>query len=194
VTMVLPAPERKGSMACRLIVLAGCAGSGKSTYARQYFPDALVVSADHYFEGIAARACKTYSEVWDLFQQGTAHARCRERFAEAIAAAQPVVIVDNTNVRPSDRQRFVKLALEQGYEVEIHVLSPCPHGTAPLTPEEASAYVSLCHERNIHGVPLDVIANQFSRLDLPSGVYRAGKPPEFIRPCLIARETGHDET
>jgi hypothetical protein len=45
-----------------------------------------------------------------------------------------------------------------------------------------AAYVSLCHRRNIHGVPLDVIDQQFSKLDLPSGVYGVGKPPPFLRP------------
>jgi predicted kinase len=169
-------------MTGRLIIIAGCAGSGKSTYAGHQFPGALVVSADHYFESLAARSGKTYREVWDLYLLGTAHSLCQEKFAEAIAANHPVVIVDNINVRASDRQRFVKVGLEHKYEVEIHVLSPLRPGADLPSPEEVAAYVNLCHGRNVHGVPRDVIAQQLRKLDLPSGVYGVGKPSPYLRP------------
>jgi len=180
-------------MTSRVILMVGCAGSGKSTYVRHHFPDASIVSADHYFEDLASDSGESFSEVWDLRSLGTAHRVCQQNFVEAIAAGDPIVVVDNTNVSASDRQRFVKKSTEHGYEVEIHVLSLWLYGAPQPSSEQEASYVSHCHGRNIHGVPLDVIANQFRRLDLPSGVYRAGKPPEFIRPCLIARETGHDE-
>ena len=170
------------SMANRIIVLAGCTGSGKTTYARQQFTNALVVSADHYFEDLAARSGKTYREVWDPSLLGTAHDLCRQSFAEAVKAGHPIVIVDNTNVRATDRQRFVNVGLEHGYEVEIHVLSPWLHGTPPLSHEQVAIYLRRCHQRNVHGVPLEAIAKHFHSLDLPSGVYRAGKPAQFLRP------------
>ena len=169
-------------MAGRLIVLAGCSGSGKSTYAREVFPEALVVSADHFFEGMAARSGGTYQEVWALALQGAAHALCREHFLEAIRAGQPLVLVDNANVRASDRQRFAKMGLAHRYDVEFHVLGPWLQGTPPPTPEAAAAYVNLCHGRNVHGVPRAAIVQQFNNLDLPSGVYGAGHPAPFLRP------------
>jgi len=180
-------------MAPRLILLVGCAGSGKSTYVRKHFPKALVVNADHYFEDLARRLKKPFKEVWDLRSLGTAHSLCLQKFMAAITVGKPIVVVDNTNVKASDRQRFAKQGLEYGYEVEIHVLSPWLHGEPDLSSDQVQDYVKLCYERNVHGVPLDVIEQQFSRLDLPSGVYRAGKPPEFIRPCLIAAERSNDE-
>ena len=93
-----------------------------------------------------------------------------------------LIVVDNTNVRAADRQRFVKKGLEHGYEVEIHVLSPWRWNVAPPSPEEVADYVSLCHGRNVHGVPLDVIDQQFGKMDLPSGVYGVGKSSPFLRP------------
>jgi tRNA uridine 5-carbamoylmethylation protein Kti12 len=169
-------------MASRVILLVGCAGSGKSTYVQQQFPDALVVSADHYFEDLAMRSKNSFEEVWDLRKQGTAHSMCQRRFIDAIFAEHHIVIVDNTNVRPADRQRYVKKALEYGCETELHVLSPWMHGDQPLSPEQILRYVRLCHERNVHGVPLEVVEQQFSKLDLPSGIYLAGKPVQFLRP------------
>jgi len=169
-------------MSSKVIILAGCAGSGKSTYVGQHFPEALVVSADHYFEELASRTGRGFEAVWDLRLLGSAHSLCQQGFSEALAAGHPLVVVDNTNVRATDRQRFVKLSLEHGYEVEIHVLSPWRQNAALPSPEDVDAYVSLCHGRNVHGVPLDVIAQQFGKLDLPTGVYGVGKPSPYLRP------------
>lgn len=169
-------------MTARVILLAGCAGSGKSTYVRRAFPMALVVSADHYFDDMAVRTGRTFQDVWDLRLLGVAHSLCQDRFREALGAGQPLVVVDNTNVRATDRQRFVKKALEHGYEVEIHVLNPWEYGGPPPSPEQVASYLSECHRRNVHGVPLEVIAQQFSKLDLPSGVFQAGRPPQFLQP------------
>jgi len=169
-------------VSARVILPVGCAGSGKSTYVRKEFPLGLVISADQYFEDLASRSGLAFELVWDLRLLGTAHSLCQQRYAEALGEGQRLVIVDNTNVRAADRQRFVKKGLDHGYEVEIHVLSPWRYGEPSLSPEQEVSYVALCHGRNIHGVPLEVIAQQFSRLELPSGVYRPGKPAQFLRP------------
>lgn len=169
-------------MATRVILLVGCSGSGKSTYAREQFPCALVVSADHYFESLAADNHQSFEDVWNLYELGTAHSQCERSFMEALSVDAPLVIVDNTNVRPSDRQRYVKKALGFGSEAELHVFSPWLHGDTVPTPDQIQSYVERCHERNAHGVPLEVVAQQFDRLDLPSGIYRAGKPAQFLRP------------
>ena len=76
----------------------------------------------------------------------------------------------------------MKKAQEHGYEVELHVLSPWKHGAPPLAADQVAGYLKGCFDRNVHGVPLEVITQQFGKLDLPSGVYRPGKPPEFLRP------------
>lgn len=168
-------------MASRVIILVGCSGSGKSTYARRQFPDARVVSADHYFEALAARTGRTYGEVWEPRAQGLAHRQCRERFLEALAEGSSTLVVDNTHVRAADRNPYVKAALAGGCDVEFHVLSPWRHGAPPPSPEAVDRYVGQCHARNGHEVPRAVVAAQFDQLELPSGIYRPGKPPGFLR-------------
>lgn len=170
------------SKATRVILLVGCSGSGKSTYAKEQFPEALVVSADHYFEELAASTEQTFEDVWDLWQLGTAHSECQQRFLEAISEGAPLVIVDNTNVRASDRQRYIKKASTFGLEVELHVLSAWHFGKAALTERQITRYVNQCHKRNAHGVPREVVAQQFGRLELPSGIFLAGKPAQFLCP------------
>ena len=168
-------------MPSRVILLVGCSGSGKSTYARGQFPEAVVVSADHYFDEMAAAMNQTFEDVWDLWQLGAAHSQCQQRFLEALSKGAPIVVVDNTNVRASDRQRYIKKALGLGIETELHVFSPWIYGKPALSQSMITRYVGKCHKRNTHGVPRDVVAQQFSRLDMPSGVYLAGKPAQFIR-------------
>lgn len=169
-------------MASRVILLVGCSGSGKSTYAQGHFPDAVVVSADHYFEELAASTNQTFEEVWNLWQLGSAHNHCQQRFLNAISKKVPVVIVDNTNVRRADRQRYIIMASELGCEIELHVLSPWIHGNPAPSLRQIKAYVKLCHGRNTHGVPLEIIGQQFGHLELPSGIYAPGKPPQYLRP------------
>ncbi len=169
-------------MASRVILLVGCSGSGKSTYAREHFPEAVIVSADHYFEELATATSQSFEDVWDLWRLGAAHSQCQQRFLEAITNNAPIVVVDNTNVRATDRQRYIKKASTFGLEVELHVLSAWHYGKAALTGRQITRYVNLCHKRNAHGVPREVVAQQFERLELPSGIYLAGKPAQFLRP------------
>lgn len=173
-------------MAPRVTILVGCAGSGKSTYARQEFPKALVVSADHYFERLAKRTRQAYEDVFDTWQLRSAHSECQERFVKAIAAERRTVIVDNTNVRKADRQRYIKIATDHGCETELHVFSPWIHGEPALSQDQIDSYVALCHRRTTHCVPWDTVFQQFGKLDLPSGIYLAGKPPEFLRPLTFS--------
>jgi AAA domain len=169
-------------MTSRVILLVGCAGSGKSTYAQQQFPGTPIVSADHYFERLAERFKQTYEQVFDVRQLRDAHSQCEEAFLAAIARNAPIVIVDNTNVRGVDQRRYAKKAKALGCETELHVFSPWLYGDPAPSPKEILRYVRLCHGRSVHGVPLDIVEKQFSELELPSGIYLAGKPPQYLRP------------
>ncbi len=169
-------------MTSRVILLVGCAGSGKSTYARQQFPGAQIVSADHYFERMAERFKQTYGQVFDVRQLRDAHSQCEEEFLAAIERGAPIVIVDNTNVRGVDQRRYAKKAKAIGCETELHVFSPLLHGNPAPSQREILSYVRLCHWRSVHGVPLDIVGKQFDQLELQSGIYQAAKPPQFLRP------------
>lgn len=169
-------------MPSRVILLIGCAGSGKSTYARDYFPGSKIVSSDHFFERLAIATNRTYRQVFDVRLLGDSHKQCEQEFVAAIARNSPIVIVDNTNVRGVDQRRYAKKAKALGCETELHVFSPWLHGDPAPAPKEISSYVRLCHGRSLHGVPLDIVGKQFSELELPSGIYLAGKPPRYLRP------------
>lgn len=176
-------------MASRVILLVGCSGSGKSTYALNQFPVAVVVSADHYFEELATSTKKSFEEVWSLWELGTAHSQCQQRFMNAISKKAPTVIVDNTNVRRADRQRYIKMAAELGCETEMHVFSPWIHGDPAPSPKKIKDYVKLCHGRSTHGVPIDIVGQQFGDLDMPSGIYSPGKPHQYLRPLPMEMMT-----
>ena len=142
----------------------------------------MIVSADHYFEELATATSQSFEDVWDLWQLGAAHSQCQQRFLEAITNNAPIVVVDNTNVRATDRQRYIKKASTFGLGAEMHVFSAWHYGKAALTGRQITRYVNLCHKGNVHGVPREVVAQQFQRLELPSGIYLAGKPAQFLRP------------
>lgn len=169
-------------MTSRVILLVGCSGSGKSTYAQQQFPGAPIVSADHHFERMAERFKRTYDQVFDVMQLRDAHSQCEEEFLAAIARNPPIVVVDNTNVRGVDQRRYAKKAKACGNDTELHVFSPWLHGDPAPSQNEILSYVRLCHGRSVHGVPLEVVGKQFGQLELPSGIYLAGRPPKHLRP------------
>ena len=169
-------------MASRVVLLVGCAGSGKSTYARDHFAESLVISADQFFENKARSTGHYYREVWTLQGLRAAHSQCQQCFREAIEGEVPIVVVDNTNVRSTDRQHYVRLASAFGIETELHVFGPWVFGTPAPTKEQYGAYIDLCYARNVHGVPREVIGHQIDRLDLPAGIYQAERPPRFLRP------------
>jgi hypothetical protein len=58
---------------------------------------------------------------------------------------EPLVVVDNTNISHWEYENYMFLAELHGYEVEIVEI--------PFEAEKAKIY----HERNTHGVPLEVI-------------------------------------
>jgi predicted kinase len=98
----------------KAIFLRGPSGSGKSTWAKANHPSALVCSADHFFVD-----SKTGEYKWDATKLGQAHGACQAKFAKALKEKLPVVIVDNTMIKPRDMEWYYKTASELGYEIEV---------------------------------------------------------------------------
>lgn len=133
------------------IILRGLPGSGKSTYITmsdwsEYECEPLICSADHFFineEGIYR------------FEQGglnAAHEACFEIFQEAILSGHSLVILDNTNSKRWEYQKYVALANLHGYDVQIiHIISD-------LTAKELA-------QRNSHDVPKYVIRQMMARFE-----------------------------
>lgn len=114
----------------RLVLMQGPPGSGKSTTARELYPDAYMVSADDYFSDNG-----TYR--FDPALLSAAHAECRDRVKAAMRSGLPLIVLDNTNIRSAHVAPYRVYAREYGYEVIAH----------------------RCEGRypNIHGVPEETV-------------------------------------
>lgn len=121
-------------------IMRGIPGSGKSTYTKQ-FPNAVICSADHYFE-------KDGEYRFDKNKLGVAHHQCKMRFHAALIDGEEHVIVDNTNMTLREMEDYIMEAKFFGYPVEF-VEVECP--------------VEIAHARNAHGVPLEAVKRMAAR-------------------------------
>lgn len=140
----------------KLIILSSPSGCGKSTLAKDIVralhsqgKTCQIFSTDSFW----IRATGTYDFNPRLLEE--AHQYNFDKFKSFLEDSdfQKVdctAIIDNTNLRFSEYQKYVELALRSKWEVEINRLN-CPY-----TDED------LFH-RNIHKVPLEVIHRQRER-------------------------------
>jgi predicted kinase len=97
-----------------MVIMRGLPGSGKSSLARilaRNLSPNLICSADSYFE-----TKDGYQFSKDRLS--AAHAACLER-AEDIVSYGGTVIIDNTNSRRSEYQKYIDLADENNYDIYI---------------------------------------------------------------------------
>ena len=132
----------------KVYIIRGAPGTGKTTEASKIMDeDENVVhcSADNYFYEVAALNGTSYLEEFKPWLVGKAHQFCWGAFIHALVVmGEETIIVDNTNTYQWEYENYVLLAEQLGYEVEIIVTDMS---------ESAEVY----HERNTHGVPLEVI-------------------------------------
>jgi predicted ABC-type ATPase len=133
-----------------VIVLSGCSGSGKSTYAKKLLEDAngraTCVSADHYFERGGYYDFKS-----DELPQ--AHGYCFRRFINALrdgnAGVLDTIIIDNTNQSAANISPYFLGAQAFGWTSEL-VTVLCD--------------VEVAAARNKHGVPPEKVRQQAARI------------------------------
>lgn len=94
--MNITIPERA------LILLIGVSGSGKSTFARQHFRPAEIVSSDHY-RAVVADDENDQMATKDAFD--LVHQVVDKRLKRSL-----LTVIDATNVKISDRKRFLEQA------------------------------------------------------------------------------------
>lgn len=90
----------------KIIYLVGLPCSGKSTYQKEKYPNAVVVSNDLIVEEIAAKEGKTYNEIWGTVPFSHIKEKTREIFDKACEKNAPIIIIDNTNMSAKTRRTF----------------------------------------------------------------------------------------
>lgn len=138
----------------KVIVLCGASGSGKSTWAKENYPQGAVFSADHYFENKAKEEKKTYKEVFNPAELSKAHQSCLYHFTEQLVKKYvDVLVVDNTNTTILEIAPYASLALAYGCELEIIIFQT-----------SSAQLIKLAH-RNLHGVTPATLMSQMERLE-----------------------------
>jgi len=134
----------------KLIVMRGIPGSGKSTKAKQLKGSGETFSTDDRIEeqGDYNEFFSNMIKNKDFSPLGKVHGLNFKMAEKAMKEGVSPVIVDNTNIRPSEAKNYVESALRMGYADDN--ISFVDIGTGGLSAEELA-------ERNTHGVPLDKI-------------------------------------
>ena len=136
----------------KVVIMRGISGSGKSTWVKENYPDAIICSADYHFYKYDR---KQKREIYDFdpTKLGEAHKECMLSFVHNIAKNKEmfkddtVVVVDNTNINFHEVTPYLRVAQAYDWEIEI-VRVECDWGVA--------------WERNKHGVPLKTIKRMYN--------------------------------
>lgn len=130
----------------RCFILRGVSGSGKSTLAKTLVAvEGIVHSTDSYFVDENGRYC------FDPTRRREFHARNLEAFTQSARLGVSPLVLDNTNTQGWEYEPYLKVARDNGYEIEIISL---PH------PDP-----SVAAQRNIHGVPQEAIERMIARFE-----------------------------
>jgi predicted kinase len=139
----------------QVIIMRGASGSGKSTYVAKNFPSAKVVSADKFFEVTTiweyGRTSVDYR--FDPTKLGEAHAWCLNQFIEALYRKEPLIVVDNSNIRIWEFANYVLLARKYGAQVRVLTIEPTQFSALELV------------ERNVHKVPIELISKMIATFE-----------------------------
>lgn len=125
--------------------MRGVPGSGKTTMARAIAGKKGVIhSTDEFF---------VEKDIYnfDPIKLRENHEKNLKGFTESLKKGIPIVICDNTNIKRSEFEPYIRAAKQHGYEVKIVSL---PHPD----PEVAA-------KRNSHGVGADAIRRMIEKFE-----------------------------
>lgn len=129
------------------VIMRGISGSGKSTYTKKHYPDAVVCSADDYFTEILGDG-KEYK--FDASKLSEAHAWCMRVFLESVWQKRPQIVVDNTHTKLWEFSGYVQVASSLGYDILI---------------VRMDTSVKVAAARNTHGVPEKAVQGMADRFE-----------------------------
>lgn len=130
----------------KMFIMRGPSGSGKTHFAKTL--GGVRLSADDYF----VDADGVYR--WDRYRLAEAHDWNQQRALQAIAAREPTVVIDNTNLEAWQAHPYVKAATAAGYTIAII------DATTPWCRDAAELAA-----RNEHSVSEDLCADMIRRWD-----------------------------
>jgi 2',3'-cyclic-nucleotide 3'-phosphodiesterase len=139
-----------------MFIMRGLPGSGKSTLVKKIqakYKGAVVCSADNYFSNDGE-----YKFEHD--ELSYAHQECKNKAKEACDAGEPVVVIDNTNIRRWEMNNYFGIAHQKNYDVIL---------VEPLTTWKFDP-VELA-KQNSHGVTEEVIRGKVSHFQTVFPLY-----------------------
>lgn len=143
-------PEDDPPLDPDVLVLQGLPGSGKSTWWREYFQSASVLSADSFFLDDKRR----YR--FDRTKLGEAHDWCMKEFLKALEdpdRKHKTIIVDNNNLSVAEASPY--MALPRCFNRHAILLTfHCP--------------IEVCIRRQTKGIPVPAMMKKARTFDLES--------------------------
>src|SRR5690606_8562446 len=134
----------------QVLILRALPGSGKTSLIpyleEQYGHPACVCSADHFHYHGKEHTPENYA--FDVNNANLSHKSCKRKFTEAIESNEPLIIVDNTNIKEKDYKWYYLTARENNYNVCFHTIKGCN--------------VEQSFKNNVHKVPRAVIENMYN--------------------------------
>lgn len=139
-----------------LIIMRGISGAGKSTRAKSLVGEGVIHSTDDL-----VAATGDYRGFWDNILKENDYSSLHKLHGKNLANAKESmfrgvspVVIDNTNLKPSEPKGYVEYALSIGYaDANIKIEDV---GTGGMTSEQLAA-------RNLHNTPLETINNMVQR-------------------------------
>lgn len=143
----------------QVLILRSLPGGGKSTLIstleKQYGYTAVICSADHFFYHGKEHTPENYQ--FDYNDLHLAHKICKSKFSEAINNVEPLIVVDNTNIRLREYKFYFLTAIENGYDVDIHTIKNCS--------------MQQSYKNNVHKVPMEAIERMYNAFqDAPAEI------------------------
>ena len=151
-----------GGVVPTMIILRGCPGSGKSTWAETM--GGSVYSTDTYFT-------HNGEYKFDPEQIGAAHAWNQRRVAGAVFSGELIIIIDNTNTQFWMMKWYVIIALKAGYRIVFKEIN---------TPWSKDPFQLA--ELNSHNVPLDKIVDMVGNFQSDATIKKVleSQPPDRV--------------
>ena len=145
-----------------LFIMVGVLGSGKSTKAKELVGKGVIHSTDDVIEtmGDYRGFFNKMISSGDFSPLSNAHRINFQNSVTSMKQGISPVIIDNTNLKPSEPKDYVMAALKLGYDDKN--IKFIDIGTGGLSAEELA-------QRNTHGVPLDKIKSMIQS-------YNSSKP------------------